>query len=248
MTYFFSYARSDSEFALRLAKDLRSAGVQLWLDQLDIVGGQQWDRAVEEALHRCGGMIVVLTPEAVRSRNVMDEVSFALEEEKLVVPIMLRSCQIPFRLRRVHRVNFTMSYDDAVRELRRALQRPSDAEQSRFSESEENDFSHTDEPRRARQWVDRNVGGLETFNERAMTGRVAASTGHASNLQAERGGARTQPDPSMIGAPRIDKAGAVFALAVFVGAALAAVTESWLVWVLAIALGAVLSWRSMKSK
>jgi hypothetical protein len=33
---FFSYARADAEFALKLAKSLRSAGANLWIDQLDI--------------------------------------------------------------------------------------------------------------------------------------------------------------------------------------------------------------------
>ena len=42
---FFSYAREDSEFVLKLAKELRAVGVNLWLDQLDILGGQRWDPA-----------------------------------------------------------------------------------------------------------------------------------------------------------------------------------------------------------
>lgn len=47
---FFSYCREDSDFALRLAGDLKEAGASVWLDQLDIVPGQRWDRAVEDAL------------------------------------------------------------------------------------------------------------------------------------------------------------------------------------------------------
>lgn len=53
-TYFFSYAREDSDFVLKLAKDLRIAEVKLWIDQLDIRGGDRWDRAVERALESCG--------------------------------------------------------------------------------------------------------------------------------------------------------------------------------------------------
>jgi len=71
---FFSYAREDSDFALKLAKALRAAGADLWIDQLDIPAGRRWDRAVEEALEACSRMLVVLSPEAVDSPNVMDEV------------------------------------------------------------------------------------------------------------------------------------------------------------------------------
>lgn len=125
--YFFSYARRDSEFVLKLAKELREAGAILWLDQLDILGGQRWDRAIEEALGACQGMIVVLSPESLASNNVMDEVSYALEAGKLVVPILLRSGTIPFRLRRVQHVDFTAGYDTGFAQLLRSLhiaQRP----------------------------------------------------------------------------------------------------------------------------
>lgn len=52
--FFFSYARNDSEFVLTLAKKLRIAVANLWLDQLDILGGQRWDRAVEKDYVECG--------------------------------------------------------------------------------------------------------------------------------------------------------------------------------------------------
>jgi len=120
-TYFFSYARGDSDFVLKLAKELRAAGANLWLDQLDIIGGERWDRAVEKALMDCQGMILVLSPESVDSHNVMDEVSYALEERKLVVPVLHKDCRIPFRLRRVQRVDFTGDYDSGFNQLLRAL-------------------------------------------------------------------------------------------------------------------------------
>ena len=33
---FFSYSREDAQFALRLAEDLKAAGANVWMDQLDI--------------------------------------------------------------------------------------------------------------------------------------------------------------------------------------------------------------------
>jgi len=119
--FFFSYAREDTEFVLRLAKELRAVGVKLWLDQLDIFGGQHWDRAVEGALETCEGMIIVLSPESSDSPNVMDEVAYALEKGKLIIPILLRSCDIPFRLRRLQYIDFTTGYDTGFLQLLRAL-------------------------------------------------------------------------------------------------------------------------------
>jgi hypothetical protein len=118
---FFSYSRSDSEFALRLAADLKAGGAYVWLDQLDIPPGQRWDRGVEDALTNCPCLLVILSPAAINSTNVMDEVSFALEEKKHVIPILHRDCAIPFRLRRVQYLDFRHDYACGLKELLNVL-------------------------------------------------------------------------------------------------------------------------------
>jgi Flp pilus assembly protein TadD len=107
---FLSYAREDAEFVLHLAKDLRTGGAGVWVDQLDIAPGQRWDRAVEDALAKCLQLVVILSPAAVESTNVMDEVSLALEDGKTVVPVLHRQCKIPFRLRRLQYVDLSLDY------------------------------------------------------------------------------------------------------------------------------------------
>jgi hypothetical protein len=47
---FVSYSRQDSDLALRITKDHQKAGANVWLDQLAIRAGQQWDREVQAAL------------------------------------------------------------------------------------------------------------------------------------------------------------------------------------------------------
>jgi hypothetical protein len=106
-TIFFSYSRDDSEFVLNLAKNLRDSGADIWLDQLDIQPGTRWDKSIQTALEESKTIIVVLSKSAVESNNVMDEVSFALEENKKVVPVLLEECDIPFRLKRLQFANFS---------------------------------------------------------------------------------------------------------------------------------------------
>lgn len=118
---FFSYSRADSEFVLKLAKDLRGAGADIWLDQLDISAGKRWDAEIEQALESAQVQLVILSPTSVGSNNVMDEVSYALEKGKHVVPILFIDCQIPFRLKRLQYINFTNSYDIGFKELTKAL-------------------------------------------------------------------------------------------------------------------------------
>src|SRR6185295_11627792 len=125
---FFSYSRDDSEFVLKLASELREQGVNLWLDQLDIKAGERWDSAVEKALGSCQTLIVVLSPSSVASVNVMDEVSYALQSDKRVVPVLSRACAVPFRLRRVQHIDFVDDYDRGFKRLIQALRdAPGDA-------------------------------------------------------------------------------------------------------------------------
>jgi TIR domain len=118
---FFSYAHEDAEFALRLAKDLRAGGATVWMDRLDIKPGERWDRAIEDALAKCPQMLVILSPAAVESTNVMDEVSLALEEGKTVLPVIHRNCKIPFRLRRLQHVDLTLNYEAGLGRLLETL-------------------------------------------------------------------------------------------------------------------------------
>ena len=120
---FFSYARKDSEFVIRLANDLRNEGQSIWVDQLDIPKGTRWDEEVETALKACPCLLVVLTPVSTNSQNVLDEVSYALGEKKAIIPILLRECSVPFRLRRLQHIDFTGDYDRAFLELGQALRR-----------------------------------------------------------------------------------------------------------------------------
>jgi hypothetical protein len=114
---FFSYSRSDSPFALTLAKDLREAGADIWIDQLDIPAGTHWDAAVEKALNSAAYVLVILSPASTASTNVMDEVSFALESGKKIIPVLLEDCLAPFRLRRLQRIDFTSDYTSGFSQL-----------------------------------------------------------------------------------------------------------------------------------
>lgn len=107
---FISYSRADSEFALRLARDLKAAGAKVWLDQIDIVPGASWDNAVENALMAAEYMLLILSPSSAKSDNVRDEVSYALENGKTVIPVLYMDCVIPLRLQRKQRIDFRADY------------------------------------------------------------------------------------------------------------------------------------------
>ena len=97
---FVSYAREDAESVLQVTRSLREQGARLWVDQLDIPAGARWDLEVELALDRCDWFLVFLTSASCQSQNVMDEVSYAIDEGKHILPVRMEVCRIPLRLRR----------------------------------------------------------------------------------------------------------------------------------------------------
>jgi hypothetical protein len=114
--YFLSYARADARIALKLADDLIAAGPSVWVDQYDIRPSQHWDRAVEDAVRGCEGMIVVLSPRSVASPNVADEVSVAIDSGKTVIPVLVEACTLPLRMTRMHFIDATQDYDQALKQ------------------------------------------------------------------------------------------------------------------------------------
>lgn len=123
-TYFLSYSRSDERFALRLANDLRSQGVAVWVDQLDIRPSEHWDRAIERAVRDCRGLIVILSPRSVASDNVADEISYAIDSAKSVLPVMIEKCVLPLRITRMQVIDATRSYDKALKQCLNELNHP----------------------------------------------------------------------------------------------------------------------------
>ena len=115
---FFSYSRADgSEFALKLALDLKKAGFNVWIDQQDIRAGTDWDLEVEKALETCDCLLFVETEKSVISNNVLDEVYYALGQNKKVIPLIVRDSKTPFRLQRIQHIDFEKNYEDGLRQL-----------------------------------------------------------------------------------------------------------------------------------
>jgi TPR repeat protein len=119
---FVSYSREDSEFALRLAQDLKAAGANVWLDQLELMPGHPWDNAIEDALLAAPLMLVVLSPTSVKSENVRDEISYALKQGKTVIPVLYMECVIPLRLERKQHIDFRHDYAGGLAHLLKSLE------------------------------------------------------------------------------------------------------------------------------
>lgn len=114
MKAFLSYSRRNGPAALRLAQRLKQLGAAVWIDQVDITPGLPWDEAVERGLRTADAVVVLLSADAVRSANVLDEIAFALEFGKRLIPVLLEPCEKPLRLSRLQHIDLTEDWEGAT--------------------------------------------------------------------------------------------------------------------------------------
>src|SRR6185369_15630599 len=85
---FISYARDDGEeFANDLRQRLEAEGIPLWQDRVGMEGGRDWWLQIVEALDHVKFMLLVVTPNALKSDTVRKEWSQARQKGVCIYPV-----------------------------------------------------------------------------------------------------------------------------------------------------------------
>lgn len=104
MKVFLSYAAGDHDVAESLARELAAAGYDVWRWETSVLPGDNWATKTGDALRDSRAMIVLLSPEAVKSPNVRREIEYAIGSpnyEGRVIPVLLRPTQVPWILNKL---------------------------------------------------------------------------------------------------------------------------------------------------
>lgn len=100
---FISYSRKDIAFIEQLAVDLKFAGLDAWYDLSGLEGGARWSKEIEKAIRASEYVIVVLSPDSVASIWVEEEILYARNLKRKIVPLLYKPCEIPLGF---HTINF----------------------------------------------------------------------------------------------------------------------------------------------
>jgi TIR domain len=84
---FLSYAREDLAFVTKLRDALRARGKKVWVDLEDILPSADWRAKVRAGIEETKAFVTVLSPDFVTSHECGEEVQYALELKKRLVPI-----------------------------------------------------------------------------------------------------------------------------------------------------------------
>src|ERR1700751_5382457 len=58
---FLSYASQDSEAAQKICEALRAGGIEVFLDQSELRGGDAWDQKIRHEIHDCALFVPVIS-------------------------------------------------------------------------------------------------------------------------------------------------------------------------------------------
>jgi len=121
MRCFLSYSRKDKSFAAKLVNDLKEYGhLEVWWDTR-INPSSEWDQTLQEEINRADIFLVALSPNAVDSENVLNEIVYAKQTKKRIIPLLAFKCDIPLLIIRIQWVDFTGNYAAGLDELVKSI-------------------------------------------------------------------------------------------------------------------------------
>lgn len=125
---FISYSRQDKDHMQSVRNTLRSAGLTVWTDEGIEVGTPSWRDMIENAIETTQCLVVILSPDAKKSRWVKSELDYAQIQGKRIFPILVSGDErtsIPFSLASSHyadmRQNPTVTLDQVLAALKELI-------------------------------------------------------------------------------------------------------------------------------
>ncbi len=123
---FVSYSRRDAVFVRRIADSISERGKEVWLDTEGIADGEVFPEAIKRAIEQSDAFLFVITPDAVSSAYCENEVEYARDLQKRIVPVLrelVRDSELPAEIRNRNWIPFTedAEFDHSMARLVSAL-------------------------------------------------------------------------------------------------------------------------------
>jgi hypothetical protein len=132
MKVFLSYSSADREAASQIADHLSREGHNVWVADDALRPGDNWSLEIGKALANSEAMIILLSPDSVRSERVRQELEFALVSKRYahkVIPILIKTAKgIPWILKKLQIVDAREDVDGAVRPVVERLDKLANAD------------------------------------------------------------------------------------------------------------------------
>ena len=129
MKVFISHADADETFARKVVAGLEEAGFEAWDASREILPGDNWAAKIARALQESEAMVVLLSPDALRSGSVRREIDYALGEQRYsnrlisVLPKELNEEKVPWILRHLRMIQLgeDVKEEEGIHQIAQAL-------------------------------------------------------------------------------------------------------------------------------
>lgn len=125
-TLFLSYSRKDTTLVEQLEAALLAHGHTVWRDVESIRGGEQWPKAIGEAIAANHFFVLMWSQHAAQSHFVEFEWNTALALKKTIVPCLLDDTPLPPSLRAINGIPL-QNFETGLPGLLKSLQQSSPA-------------------------------------------------------------------------------------------------------------------------
>ena len=118
---FLSYAHADLDVARQVATQLENAGHQVWFAEDAVFPGENFATEAGKALDKSDAMVVLISPESMKSSWVRRDIDFAMSTPKYrgrLIPVIVKpTTDIPWILERFPNVRLGKDITEAGREI-----------------------------------------------------------------------------------------------------------------------------------
>ncbi|MCK4394025.1 TIR domain-containing protein [Candidatus Bipolaricaulota bacterium] len=125
---FLCHALEDKPVVRLLSHVLRQEGMDAWLDEEQLLGGEEWESKIRKQIPASDVVLVCLSTAAIRKvgfiqkeiRYAVDAVDLQPEGEIFLVPIKIEPCELPKRLQKWHYIKLYEGegYEQLIRALK----------------------------------------------------------------------------------------------------------------------------------
>jgi type II secretory pathway pseudopilin PulG len=88
---FVSYSSKDKLVADAIVAALEGKNLRCWYAPRDIKPGSKWAESITEAISRCRLFLLIFSQNSNKSSQVLDEISYAISEEKTIIPFRIEN-------------------------------------------------------------------------------------------------------------------------------------------------------------
>jgi TIR domain len=99
LSVFISHVEEDQGLALEIARGLEAVGFSTWYYERDSEPGMSYLLQVHAAIEQCGAVVVLISPDSVRSYQMTKEVVRAHETGKAFIPVRYNIAHAEFQRR-----------------------------------------------------------------------------------------------------------------------------------------------------